>query len=98
MLLIEGTIAGPSRELLGQCSNQAQEFLLLWPAASPDKKSSNLDISDLATGGEIGLMPHEHPMRIRIDGEQPPITVGAEVNLSGSDHHANCPSSSNFAV
>ena len=29
-LLIEGTIAGPSRELLDQCSNQAQEFLLLW--------------------------------------------------------------------
>jgi hypothetical protein len=73
-----------------QRSNQAQEFLLLWPAASPNKKSSNLDISDLATGGKIGLMPHEHRTRVRIEGEQPPITVVAVVDLSSSDHHANC--------
>jgi hypothetical protein len=31
-----------------QRSNQAQEFLLLWPAASRDKKGSDLNISDLA--------------------------------------------------
>jgi len=33
-------------------------------------------------------MPDEHPIRIRIDGEQPPITVGAMVNLSGPNDHA----------
>jgi len=32
-----------------QRSNQAQEFLFLWPAASRDKKGSDLTISDLAT-------------------------------------------------
>ena len=32
-----------------QRSNQAQEFLFLWPAASRDKKGSNLNIGDLAT-------------------------------------------------
>jgi hypothetical protein len=32
-----------------QRSNQAQEFLLLWPAASPDEKGADLDIGDLTT-------------------------------------------------
>jgi hypothetical protein len=73
-----------------QRSNQAQEFLLLWPAAGSDKQGSNLDISDLATGRKIGLVPHEYPIRIRIDGERPPITVGAVVNLSRPNDHANC--------
>jgi hypothetical protein len=73
-----GTRTSPGRGVRGPPTNPYRDV------------SSNLDIGDLATGGEIGLMPHEHSIRIRIDGEQPPITVGAEVNLSGSDHHANC--------
>jgi len=56
--------------------------LLLWPAASTDKKGSKLDIGNLATRGKIRLMPDEHPVGITIDGEQPSITVGAVVNLS----------------
>jgi hypothetical protein len=32
-----------------QRSNQTQEFLLLWPTASPNKKRSDLDIGDLAS-------------------------------------------------
>jgi hypothetical protein len=59
-----------------QRSNQAQKFLLLWPAASTDKKGSKLDIGNLATRGKIRLMPDEHPVGITIDGEQPSITVG----------------------
>src|SRR6266511_1170498 len=38
-------------------------------------------------------MPDEDPICIRIEGEQPPITVGAVVNLSGSNDHANAPCS-----
>jgi hypothetical protein len=76
-----------------QRSNQAQEFLLLWPAANPDKKGTDLNISNLATGGQIGLMPDEHSIRVRIEGEQPPITVSAVVNLSGPNDHAIAPCS-----
>jgi hypothetical protein len=36
-------------------------------------------------------MPDEHPIGIRIEGEQPPIAVGAVVNLSGPNDHANAP-------
>jgi hypothetical protein len=38
-------------------------------------------------------MPDEHPICIRIEGEQPPITVGAVVNLSGPNDHASAPCS-----
>jgi hypothetical protein len=38
-------------------------------------------------------MPDEHSIGIRIEGEQPPITVGAVVNLSGSNDHTNAPCS-----
>ena len=34
-------------------------------------------------------MPDEHPIGIRIEGEQPPITVGAVINLSSPNDHAN---------
>jgi hypothetical protein len=34
---------------LDQRSNQTQEFLLLWPAASGDEKSSDLNVGDLST-------------------------------------------------
>jgi hypothetical protein len=88
MLLIEGTIAGPARELLGQYSNQAQEFLLLWSVPSRDEKGSDLNVGNLATGGKIWLMPDEHPTRFRIAGEQPPIPVGTAVNLSHPNGHA----------
>jgi hypothetical protein len=33
-------------------------------------------------------MSDEHPTRIRIDGEQPPIPVGTAVDLSGPNGHA----------
>jgi hypothetical protein len=33
---------------LDQRTDQTQEFLLLWAAASPNKKRSDLDVSDLA--------------------------------------------------
>jgi hypothetical protein len=33
-------------------------------------------------------VPHEHPTAIGIDGEQPPIAVGADVNESGPNGHA----------
>ena len=35
-------------------------------------------------------MPDEHPIGIRIEGKQPPIAVGAVVNLSGPNDHAIC--------
>jgi hypothetical protein len=38
--------------------------------------------------GKIRLMPDEHPIGVRIEGEQPPIAVGAVVNLSGPNSHA----------
>jgi hypothetical protein len=40
---------GPRDELLGQSSNQAQQFLLLWSIASRDEKGSDLNVRDLAT-------------------------------------------------
>jgi hypothetical protein len=89
MLLIEGTIAGPSREPLGQCSNQAQEFLLLWSVPSRDQKDSDLNVGNLATRGKIRLMPDEHSTCFRIADEQPPIPVGTAVNLSHPNGHAN---------
>ena len=33
-------------------------------------------------------MPDEHPTSIGVAGEQPPIPVGTEVNLSRSNRHA----------
>jgi hypothetical protein len=74
---------GTSGELLDQRSNQAQEFLLLWSVTSRDEKGSDLNVGGLSTRGKIGLMPDEHPTDIRIAGEQPPISVGTAVNLSG---------------
>jgi hypothetical protein len=70
-----------------QSSNEAQEFLLLWSVASRDQKGSDLNVGDLATGGKIALVPVEHSTGI-IVGEQPPITVGTVVNLSGPNGHA----------
>jgi hypothetical protein len=82
-------MAGPEQAglVLDQCSNQAQQFLLLWSVASRDEKSSDLDVDDLATRGKIGLMPDEHPTGLGIAGEQPTIAVGAVVNLSGPNGH-----------
>jgi hypothetical protein len=73
-----------------QRSNQAQEFLLFWSVPSRDEKGSDLSVGDLATRGKIRLMPDEHPIGVRIEGEQPPIAVGAVVNLPGPNGHANC--------
>jgi hypothetical protein len=67
-----------------------QQFLLLWPVASRNEKGSDLNIGHLATRGKIRLMPDEHPTCVRIEGEQPPIAVGAVVNLSSPNGHANC--------
>ena len=63
--------------------------MLLWPAASPNKKGPKLDISNLATRGQIWLMPDEDPVAIRIEGKQPSITVGTVVNLSSPNGHDN---------
>jgi hypothetical protein len=71
-----------------QSSNEAQEFLLLWSVASRDQKGSDLNVGDWATRGKIRLMPDEHPIGVRIGGEQPPIAIGAVVNLSGPNGHA----------
>jgi hypothetical protein len=75
-----------------QRSDQAQEFLLLRSVASRNEKGSDLNVDDLASGGKIGLMPDEHPTSIRIAREQPPVPVGAAVNLSGPNGHAKFPS------
>ena len=40
---------GTAWELLGQSSNQAQQFLLLWSVASRDEKGSDLNVRDLST-------------------------------------------------
>src|SRR5262249_3823262 len=37
-----------------------------------------------------GYLTDEHPTCVRIEGEQPPIAVGAVVNLSSPNGHANC--------
>jgi len=34
-------------------------------------------------------VPDEYPTGIRIEGEQPPITVGTVINLSYANGHAN---------
>jgi hypothetical protein len=77
-----------SRVFLNQRSNQAQEFLLFWSVPSCDEKGSNLNIGALSTGGEIRFMSDEHPIGIRIAGQQPPVPVGTAINLSGPNGHA----------
>ncbi|SRR5438445_7783751 len=73
---------------LNQRCNQTQEFLLLWSAAARNEKGSDLNVGHLPARRKIGLVPHEHPAAIGIDGEQPPIAVGADVNGSGPNSHA----------
>ena len=73
-----------------QRSNQAQEFLPFWSIPSRDEKGSDFNVGDLAIRGKIRPMSNEHPIGVRIEGEQPPIAVGAVVNLSGPNGHANC--------
>jgi hypothetical protein len=63
--------------------------LLFWSVPSRDEKGSDFNVGDLATRGKIRLMPDEHPIGVRIEGEQPPIAIGAVVNLSGPNGHAN---------
>ena len=66
--------------------------MLLWAAASPDEKRSDLNIGDLATRGKVGLMPNKDPTGIGIAGEQPPISIGSTaVNLSHPKGHADAP-------
>ena len=44
---------GDLGELLDQRSNQAQEFLLLWPVARCNEEGSDLNVGDLATRGGV---------------------------------------------
>src|SRR5205823_13454638 len=83
------TARGELGELLDQRSNQAQEFLLLWPIAGCNEKGSELNVGHLAARGKIGLMPDEYPRTIRITGEQPPVPVSAAINFSGPNGHAS---------
>jgi hypothetical protein len=73
---------------LNQRCNQTQEFLLLWSAAGPNEKGADLNVGHLPARRKIGLVPHENPTAIGIDGEQPPIAVGTDVNGSGPNGHA----------
>jgi hypothetical protein len=73
---------------LNQRCNQTQEFLLLWSATGPNEKGADLNIGHLPARRKIGLVPHESPAAIGIDGEQPPIAVGTDVNGSGPNGHA----------
>jgi hypothetical protein len=76
------------RSSLNQRCNQTQEFLLLWSAAGRNEKGSDFNVGHLPARRKIGLVPHEHPAAVGIDGEQPPITVGADINGSGPNGHA----------
>ena len=62
--------------------------MLLGSVASPNEKGSDLNVGHLPARRKIGFVPHEHPAAIGIDGEQPPIAVGADVNGSGPNGHA----------
>jgi hypothetical protein len=62
--------------------------LLLWSAAGRNEKGSDLNVGHLPARRKIGLVPHENPTAIGIDGEQPPIAVGTDVNGSGPNGHA----------
>jgi hypothetical protein len=73
---------------LNQRCNQTQEFLLLWSAAGRNEKGSDFNVGHLPARRKIGLVPHEHPAAIGIDGEQPPIAVGADIDRSGPNGHA----------
>ena len=53
---------------LNQRCNQTQEFLLLWSAADRNEKGSDLNVGHLPARRKIGLVPHEHPAAIGIDG------------------------------
>src|SRR6266513_898218 len=79
---------GDLGELLDQRSNQAQEFLLLWPVARCNEEGSDLNVGDLAARRKIRLMPDEYPPSIGVVSEQPPVPVSAAVNLSSPNGHA----------
>jgi hypothetical protein len=72
--------------------------LLLWSVASRDEKGSDLNVGDLATRWKIRLMPDEHPIGVRIEGEQPPIAIGTVVNLSSPNDHAEFAPCSTLAI
>src|SRR5438094_7527312 len=57
---------GDLGELLDQRSNQAQEFLLLWPVARCNEEGSDLNVGDLAARRKIRLMPDEYPPSIGV--------------------------------
>jgi hypothetical protein len=80
--------AGNPRELLDQGSNQPEEFLLLWPIASCNEEGSELNVGHLAARRKIRLMPDEYPTSTGVVSEQPPVPIGAEVNLSSPNGHA----------
>jgi hypothetical protein len=82
------TMRPTERSPLNQRCNQTQEFLLLWSAAGRNEKGSDFNVGHLPARRKIGLVPHEHPAAIGIDGEQPPIAVGAGINGSGPNGHA----------
>jgi hypothetical protein len=77
------TVHDAPRSPLNQRCNQTQEFLLLWSAAGRNEKGSDFNVGHLPARRKIGFVPHEHPAAIGIDGEQPPIAVGAGINGSG---------------
>ena len=77
-----------NRESLDQRSNQTQEFLLLWSIAGCNEERSDVNVSHLAAGGKIRLMPDDYPPSIRVVSEQPPVPVSAAVNLSSPNGHA----------
>ena len=69
-------------------AGQAQEFLLLRPIASSNEEGSDLNVGHLAAEGKIRPMPDEYPPGIRVVSEQPPVPVGASVNLSSPNGDA----------
>jgi hypothetical protein len=79
------TMRPTERSPLNRRCNQTQEFLLLWSAAGRNEKGSDFNVGHLPARRKIGLVPHEHPAAIGIDGEQPPIAVGADNKWVGSE-------------
>jgi hypothetical protein len=48
-----------NRMSLDEHSDQTKQLLMLWPL-SRIQEGSNLDVSDMASGGDVRLMSDEH--------------------------------------
>src|SRR3712207_2025651 len=80
--------SGARRAAFDQRPDQAQQLLMLGAVAAADEEVPDRDVAGPAPGGDVGLVPDEHPSRTGVAHEGPAVAVRAAVKLSGVKWHA----------